>query len=241
MNVASESRLSVWTFTTGLAFGARRRCMRRGVVALYAPLATVIVTAFVGATAARADIPIFNATCPQGIEVDADKGGPVFINGSKTQLKTFNENYYEASGSGVTISLSINPDGTPAVTYTAKGGANGICQVKTASVTEPSSGTASADVDLRGIGTVNGGGPTNGHLFKGRHGRYALLITATQDGFTCSGLMEEAPGTSKAMIMPITCTIGARGNATIRLNNSGKGFTVPFALSDGKGGYVLLR
>lgn len=79
---------------------------------------------------ARADIPFFNAVCPQGIEVHADKGGPIFINGSKGNLTTSNKNYYEAKGHGVTVSLSIGPDGSPLVSYTRTGGGNGICQVK---------------------------------------------------------------------------------------------------------------
>ncbi|URK88326.1 hypothetical protein LP421_13680 [Rhizobium sp. RCAM05350] len=69
---------------------------------------------------AAAKIPMVNATCPGKIEVHADQGGPIYIN----------ENFYEAKGSGVTISLSINPDGSPAVSYTGKGGANGVCTVK---------------------------------------------------------------------------------------------------------------
>jgi hypothetical protein len=80
--------------------------------------------------AAQAGIPLVNATCPGNIEVHADKGGPIYINGKEGQLKKFNENYFEAKGSGVTISLSINPDGSPSVSYTGKNRANGICQVK---------------------------------------------------------------------------------------------------------------
>ena len=79
---------------------------------------------------AHAAIPQFNATCPGKIQVHADKGGPIYINGKQGTLKKFNENYFEAKGAGVTISLSINPDGSPAVSYTGKKKANGICQVK---------------------------------------------------------------------------------------------------------------
>lgn len=80
--------------------------------------------------AAQAAIPLVNATCPGNIEVHADKGGPIYINGKEGKLKKFNDNYFEAKGSGVTISLSINPDGSPDVSYTGKNRANGICQVK---------------------------------------------------------------------------------------------------------------
>jgi hypothetical protein len=44
------------------------------------------------ATASLAAIPQLNATCPGKIHVHADKGGPVYINGKKASLKTFNKN-----------------------------------------------------------------------------------------------------------------------------------------------------
>jgi len=79
---------------------------------------------------AQAQIPLLNATCPGNIEVHADKGGPIYINGKEAPLKKFNDNYFEAKGSGVTISLTINPDGSPDVSYTGKNRANGVCQLK---------------------------------------------------------------------------------------------------------------
>ncbi|MDR9861128.1 MULTISPECIES: hypothetical protein [Pseudomonas] len=79
---------------------------------------------------AHAAIPQLNATCPGNIEVHADEGGPIYINGKEGKLKKFNENYFEAKGAGVTISLSINPDGSPAVSYTGKNRANGVCELK---------------------------------------------------------------------------------------------------------------
>lgn len=82
------------------------------------------------ANLAHAGIPLVNATCPGKIEVHADQGGPIFINGKEAKLKKFSENYFEAKGAGVTVSLSINPDGSPAVSYTGKNKANGICEVK---------------------------------------------------------------------------------------------------------------
>jgi hypothetical protein len=81
-------------------------------------------------TPAVAGVPFFNATCPGKIEVHADEGGPIYINGRETKLKRFNENYYEARLGTVTVSLAIRPDGSPDITYTLKGGANGICRVK---------------------------------------------------------------------------------------------------------------
>ncbi|MCQ4634832.1 hypothetical protein [Shinella lacus] len=91
-----------------------------------------VATAFalLAASPAFAKIPLVNATCPGKIEVHADEGGPIYINGKEAKLHVFNDNYYEAKGGGVTISLTIRPDGSPDVSYTGHGGANGVCTVK---------------------------------------------------------------------------------------------------------------
>lgn len=81
------------------------------------------------ATSASADVPFFNATCPGHIEVHADEGGPVYLNGSEAKLHRFNANYYEASHGPMTVSISVNPDHSVTVSYTRTGAGNGICQV----------------------------------------------------------------------------------------------------------------
>ena len=97
----------------------------------YALLATAsLAAALCTGGEAQAKIPLVNATCPKNIEVHADEGGPIYINGKEAKLKKFNDNYFEAKGSGVTISLSINPDGSASVSYTGKHGANGVCTVR---------------------------------------------------------------------------------------------------------------
>lgn len=78
---------------------------------------------------AFAKIPLVNGNCPGGIDVHADEGGPIYLNGKEAKLKVFNQNYYEAKGAGITLSLAIQPDGTPLLSYTGPKGANGICQV----------------------------------------------------------------------------------------------------------------
>jgi hypothetical protein len=78
--------------------------------------------------ATHAGIPLLNVSCTDKYEVHADQGGPVFINGKETKLKKVNDNYYEATGSGITVSIAINPDGSPTVSYTGQHGINGICQ-----------------------------------------------------------------------------------------------------------------
>lgn len=80
------------------------------------------------ATAQAADLPAFEVGCPNDIHVRAEAGGPVHINDKPATLSKFSEQYYEARGAGVTISISLANDGSPSVTYTGKGGANGLCQ-----------------------------------------------------------------------------------------------------------------
>lgn len=75
-------------------------------------------------------IPLFNATCGTGIEVHANEGGPVFIDGEETTLKKFNDNYFEATRDGTTISISFQPDGSLGLSFTGPNRANGICTLK---------------------------------------------------------------------------------------------------------------
>lgn len=95
------------------------------------------------ATPALASPPKFTASCPTGITVKSNGNGKVKINGAKATVKTFSSTAWEARANGVSIDFGFDgPDLT--VTYTAKGGANGICQVT-------SGGTA---------GNAGGGGNT---------------------------------------------------------------------------------
>lgn len=72
-------------------------------------------------------MPQLNFTCPTGIDVHADEGGYVYINGEEASVQKFNDNYYEATLRGITVSIALNPDGTATVTYTRANGVNGIC------------------------------------------------------------------------------------------------------------------
>lgn len=93
-------------------------------------IAFLVFAGAFSASAAEAKVPFFNASCPGRVDVHADEGGPVFINGKQAKLKRFNNDYYEARLGKLTISISINPDGSPEISYTASGGGNGVCRVK---------------------------------------------------------------------------------------------------------------
>ena len=86
---------------------------------------------------AVAAVPLLNATCPGNTDVHADAGGPVYLNGKETKLKVVNQNFYEATGSGVTLSIIINPDGSASISYAKKGGGNGVFTVSSRSVAVP--------------------------------------------------------------------------------------------------------
>ncbi|WP_216072477.1 hypothetical protein, partial [Acinetobacter nosocomialis] len=86
----------------------------------------------------------FNASCPGGIDVHADEGGPVYVQGRETALKRFNDRYFEArdANSGITLSISRNDDGSPQVSYSGRGGATGICQVSSRGAPAPATNSA---------------------------------------------------------------------------------------------------
>ncbi|MCD9085207.1 DUF3011 domain-containing protein [Stenotrophomonas sp. SY1] len=97
-------------------------------------LFTTTVALFAGLSMvpqASAAIPMFNGTCPGNLEIHADQGGLVYVNGQETRLKRFNDDYYEASDSisGVTLSITRSPDDETQVSYADKHGANGVCTV----------------------------------------------------------------------------------------------------------------
>lgn len=78
------------------------------------------------AGAASAAIPQLNYQCPGQIQMHSDEGGPVYINGKEAKLKKYSEEFYEAKGAGVTLSIS-NTGGQYDVSYTSKKG-SGTCQ-----------------------------------------------------------------------------------------------------------------
>jgi hypothetical protein len=57
----------------------------------------------------------------------ADEGGYVYINGKAATLKRYGDTAFDAIGQGVTISVTLNPDGSAFASYTAKHGVHGNC------------------------------------------------------------------------------------------------------------------
>lgn len=88
----------------------------------------IAATLLAAGTVQAADLPAFDVTCSGDLAVSAAAGGPVRINDQQAVLSKFSEQYYEAKGQGVTISISLAADGSATVTYTGKQGAQGACE-----------------------------------------------------------------------------------------------------------------
>lgn len=88
----------------------------------------ISAAALLAASSAEAKVPFFNAVCGDGIEVHADEGGPVYIDGKEAELKKVGDAYQAKLGHD-SIDFFTNPDGSVTASWTGKHGANGICQV----------------------------------------------------------------------------------------------------------------
>lgn len=90
------------------------------------PTAIALLTA--SGMAHAANLPAFDVTCATDLKVRAEAGGAVYLNDKPLVLHKLSEQFFEAKGEGVTLSISLNAGGAPTVSYTGKQGANGICE-----------------------------------------------------------------------------------------------------------------
>lgn len=86
------------------------------------------LAAALAAAPALAKVPYFSAKCPTDNLVETDRSGRAYVAGAKATVRSKNANYSEIVGGGITVSVARGPEGLT-VTYTGKGGANGVCQV----------------------------------------------------------------------------------------------------------------
>lgn len=122
-------------------------------------LLTVMTLAMAGT--ASATIPQLNYQCPGQIQLHSDEGGPVYINGKEAKLKKYSDDFYEARGAGVTLSISRSGNQYD-VSYTSKKG-SGICQPSAgsaassqASSTEPGKASPAEKACLKAVSTKAG-------------------------------------------------------------------------------------
>lgn len=86
-------------------------------------------------------------------------------------------------------------------------------------------------VDMKGLGRVTQGGLLVARITSKNGRSYALILTGSQDGLTCTGSFDEAPGGRNAISTIIHCTNGDTGSAIL------KGETLTFSAGR-KGGYA---
>ena len=98
-------------------------------------------------------------------------------------------------------------------------------------------GAASANVDLRGTGTIYGGAALTGQVTGHAEGAYALVVSG--EGLYCTALLQHTPGSVGSETTTAHCADGAGGSAVFASNRSGNGFTMTLTLSNGVGGYVI--
>lgn len=161
-------------------------------------LAIALLTAAVAPSHAQAAVPLLNLTCGPGIEVHAEEGGPVYIDGREAELTVINDTTYEAKLDETIISIGINTDGTTSAFYTGANRANGVCNPARGSV-EAASTTARIpffNAECPGDLSVHAeeGGPVylNGEeaeftsfsqtYFEAKHGDVTVSVTNMPDG-----------------------------------------------------------
>ncbi|MHC9085523.1 DUF3011 domain-containing protein [Luteimonas sp. RIT-PG2_3] len=95
------------------------------------PAAFALLLALPLPQTAQAAIPLFNGTCPGGVAVHADEGGPVYVNGREARVQRISDDYFEARDAreGITLSIMRSTDGELNVSYTERSGSNGICSI----------------------------------------------------------------------------------------------------------------
>lgn len=90
--------------------------------------ASLVFCAFWLATPAEARVPAFSAACPGRIDVQADNGGRIFINGQPARVRTFDDRSYEARLGPIAVSVIVGPGGRLDVSSRMRG-PDAVCRV----------------------------------------------------------------------------------------------------------------
>lgn len=141
------------------------------------------LTAVLVAATAHAEMPAFQAACPQGHVVRADAAGTVRVDGVVARVERFNPQYTEATVAGITYTIGTAADGTGLqVGDNRPGSAGGYCTIVSASAaSDPSaSATGAADVPVT-FDPGTSGAELTGSLAPGESRRYRLGARDGQD------------------------------------------------------------
>jgi hypothetical protein len=83
---------------------------------------------FIVDAVSAAPVPSISFFCTSSIGLHIDKAGKAYINAKEAKLNIINDSAYEVMGSGATVAVSINADGTKSATYLDEHGAKGVCK-----------------------------------------------------------------------------------------------------------------
>ncbi|WP_370677295.1 hypothetical protein [Pleomorphomonas sp. PLEO] len=97
---------------------------RFGRTAIYAA-ASLALAAVCLASPAEARVPPFAAACPGRIDVQADNGGRILINGQPARVRAFNNRSYEARLGPIVVAVNVGPGGRLDVSSRGR-----MCQVR---------------------------------------------------------------------------------------------------------------
>ncbi|MFC3912231.1 hypothetical protein ACFOSS_01975 [Pseudaeromonas sharmana] len=78
---------------------------------------------------ANASVQDIFFSCPNGMTVHLTSQAAVYIDTKQVKVKKYNNNYFEVTKNGDTISLSRDSGSQFSASYTGKNGANGVCSV----------------------------------------------------------------------------------------------------------------
>ncbi len=88
---------------------------------------TLFVLLFAGYANASVQDTFFS--CPNGMTVHLTAKSAVYIDTKQVKVKKYNNNYFEVTKNGDTISLSRDGGSQFYASYTGKNGANGVCNI----------------------------------------------------------------------------------------------------------------
>lgn len=92
------------------------------------PLLLAAPFLLVASAAGATSIPMFNATCGESVDVHADEGGPIYIDGDPVTTKPIGDSSFEATHNGTTVSVEVFPDSSLEIRYADPEGNHGLCR-----------------------------------------------------------------------------------------------------------------
>ena len=88
-----------------------------------------VIAAVLSATSAYAALPVFAAKCGDGLNVDTNPKGQIYMNGKVAKVIKRPDGQISANSAGAWVDITPRGNEEPMVTYTAKDKSNGTCEI----------------------------------------------------------------------------------------------------------------